>query len=321
MDTFEEAGEYELPYISKSRVMTWMEVPEHFRFKYLEDIKEPETDAMKRGTRIHESFERYYEHIQGDYTDRDRLTMLTLDEMVDRLPDDTGKWADFIEPFISNFFRWEKRRWEAVDDVLDFRPVSIEEELWRDPLLGLDAEPEWMGLADVILPAASIEEVDSDDGVVVVDFKTGSVPREKYRDDGIYTELEYYVWLFEEKYNVVGAAAYYPRTDELLVQPQNHDHRNNIKNAVAEMVPACDEYDGSQKFEIDPGPLCGWSPEDGDRSAYYGLCSRCTWNVPVDNRNTFEAMLDEGYPLGKIADELGTTANACGYWRYKLGLQ
>lgn len=316
LDAYDAAGEYELPYISKSRVMQWIKNPEHFRLKYLEGIEPTETDAMVRGTRIHEAFEHYY-----DYTlDNNAFP----EDVVDGLPEDRQLWADFIEPYITNFLKWETGRREAVENESEYLPLAVEEERWIDPVLGLDGEPEWMGLADVILPAESLPAAPVDGGVVIVDFKTGSVPDPEYRDEGIFTELAYYRLLFGDKYNVVATAAYYPRENETLVQPAFTDAaaeaKDRVFKAVTEMVQAVNDYDGSQKFEAKEGPLCKWGLDEDQESDFYGICSQCTWGVPAKNPATFEAMVEEGYSDGKIADEMGTSVDAVNYWKYKMDL-
>lgn len=310
----EEAGEYELPYLSKSRIMSWVKNPEHFRLKYLEGIREPETFPMKRGTNIHETFE----HIYHREVEKGQFVGIGDPEL---LPDDRELWQDFIEPYISNFISWEHARWNEADrEPDDFLPVGIEEEQWRDPVLGLPEEPEWMGLADVVLPAAGVPEVETDDGVVIVDFKTGSVPDKKYRDDGIHAELEYYTILFEEEYDVAAAMAYYPKADRVVIEPPGDEYRDTVFGAAEVMVEACDDYDGDVKFEPKPGPLCGWGTDDDERSALYGVCSQCTWNVPSDNQNQFEALVEEGYSDTEIADHLGCKPGESSYWRYKMDL-
>lgn len=302
------AGEYELPYVSKSRLMEWVKNPEHFRLKYLEDIREPETDAMVRGTRIHESIEHYYNERQ----ERPSATMFDKGT----LPEDRQLWADFIEPYLTNFALWEQRRWEAADrDPDDFLPLAIEEEHWRDDIL--NGEPEWMGLADAVLPAASLPEVPAEEGAVIVDFKTGKVPKEKYRTNGIYTELAYYELLFEDKYDVVAGAAYYPKEDELVVRPDGA-HKKHVEEMGMSLVATVAAYDGDTKFEANEGPLCKWGFSDDEESAFYGVCSQCTWGAPAKNRNAFEQMLEEGYSNGEIADELGCSENAVGYWKFKV---
>lgn len=304
----EEADEYELPYISKSRLMSWVKNPEHFRLKYLEGIREPENDAMVRGRRIHETFEYYYNA-------RAEVPSVTMFDS-QTLPEERALWADFVEPYLTNFALWEKRRWEAAGrDPDKFLPIGIEEEAWNDDII--DAGPEWMGLADVLLPAASVPEVPTDDGVVVVDFKTGKVPQEKYRGDGIYMELAYYEMLFEDEYDIVGGAAYYPKADRLLVRPPQ-GHRKDVLEAGEELVDACAEYEGDMKFRTNEGPLCKWGFGDDEESAFYGICSQCSWGAPAKNENAFRQMVDEGYSAREIADELGCSPNAAQYWRHKL---
>lgn len=312
-ETNAAAGEHELPYISKSRLMQWMENPEHFRLKYLEGLKPEETFPMRRGSRIHETFE----HIYDQQLLRGRFVGVGYEGL---LPERKSLWQDFVEPYISNFLKWEARRWEeANEEAVNYLPYSVEDEHWRDPILGIEGEPEWMGMADVILPSESFAHFE-DGGVIVVDFKTGSVPDEQYRPEGIYSELEYYSLLFEDKYDVVGAAAYYPRSDTLVPQPSGTDYRTKILEEARELVEAVNEYEGDGTFEINPGPLCKWGTDDDEESAYYGVCDKCTWGVPAQNENTLEVLVEEGYTDTEIADHLGCEPGEVSYWKYKLDL-
>ena len=311
----EQTDQYELPYVSKSRVKKWKENPEHFRLSYLEGIKEPETKAMKRGTIIHEAFEHYYEQCQ-------RAGRHIEPEEPSALPHNHRQWADFIEPYMTNFFEWEHRRWQrAFEQPERYLPVGIEEEAWREDMLGHDTPP-WMGIADAVLPAGTVpgSPYTNDDGVLIVDFKTGSVPREQYRDEGIHLELAYYELVFEDEYDVAGSAAYYPRENETLFSPEGDSMQREVLETAREMVTICGEYDGEQKFEAKEGPLCKWGMDSDQQSAYYGVCSQCTWAVPANNPETFEALVEQGYSKQEIANELGTSANAVGYWQHKMDL-
>jgi DNA-directed RNA polymerase specialized sigma24 family protein len=86
------------------------------------------------------------------------------------------------------------------------------------------------------------------------------------------------------------------------------------------MVAAVNDYDGSQKFEANEGPLCMWGEDDGEQSDFYGVCSQCTWGVPANNKETFIQMVEEGYSDYEIADDLGTSTDAVNYWKYKFNL-
>jgi hypothetical protein len=131
-------------------------------------------------------------------------------------------------------------------------------------------------------------------------------------------ELEYYVMLFEAKYDVAAAGAYYPRADEFLVQPDDPSFRTQVEDAVTQMVKACREYDGGTNFDTKEGPLCRWSFDKEDESPYYGVCSQCTWAVPAENKETFSEMVNEGYGDWEIAEALGTSTDAVNYWKWKL---
>lgn len=305
----EEAEEYEIPYVSKSRVQQWLTNRNHFRLKYLEDIREPETQAMRRGGDIHETFEYYYNNRKqegGGPPDS---------KFSDALPDDYTKWADYLVPYVKNFIAWEEARFQSADTLTEYLPVSVEEEHWREtPVDGVDIE--LMGLADVILPAGGVPEISSDSGVVIVDFKTGNTPKEQYRSPGIYTELEYYTLLFEQKYNVAGALAYYPRNGDTIIKEEGE--RDTVLTAIREIVDACDGYTGDEAFEISPGPLCQWSFDNEDSSAYYGVCSECTWAEPARNEERFRELIEEGHSDTEIAAELGCEPGESSYWRWKL---
>ena len=266
---------------------------------------------MVRGSRIHEAIEGFYRNIRQSNG---------LGISVEHLPDNRQLWADFIEPYISNFLCFELRRVGRATDESEYYPIGIEEEVWRAGTT--EDEPEWMGIADAIYHASTIPRIEDDAGAVICDFKTGSVPAEQYRSNGIYKELAYYSLVFEKKYNIGGVAAYYPRDDTLLVEPTGTkrmgDLQTEVSNSVADMVSACAEYEGDSTFEINPGPLCRWSFNPEDESPFYGVCSECDWAVPANNKETFEQMLEEGYSKTEIAQELGTSTDAVSYWEWKV---
>lgn len=304
-----EDDKWELPYLSKSRIKQYLNNPEHFRLKYVQGIRESETKAMRRGTDIHETFE--YFHNQERVVGRE-----VFDNVGANLPFPRDSWSDYITPYISNFVGFEYDRYKRAPD--EWKPVSVEEELWDEAgFVEHGNEPPWMGLADAVVPAASLP-IPEGEGVMVVDYKTGSVPDEKYRDEGIFTELEYYVMLFEQEYDVVGAAAYYPRSDTLLVQEDSDEYRASILKAARDLLSDMDEQ--KDHFETNPGPLCCYGEEPDERSAYYGICN-CSWAVPVDNKDLFTDLVKRGKQDKEIAEQMGTTADAVGYWRYKFDLR
>ena len=257
----ENAAPGELPYISKSRVTTYKTCPRKFYYSYIKGLRGPSNFYMKRGTRVHTAFETYYENIIDEWEKGVFHNDLSM-----YLPEDTLGWADFTEPFITNFLLFEYRRLDAVgvDNLEAFLPVGIEAEGWDD-----EAAPPWMGYADVILKAASVPDLEENEGVVIVDFKTGKTPKKQYRDDGIFLEGEYYAMLFEGEWDIAAVAGYFPKNDDFIVSPLDDERRERIYEYVAAMT----ESDLREHFAIKAQPLCAWSSEEGSQCDFYQICS------------------------------------------------
>lgn len=260
----ENAADGELPYISKSRVTTFKTCPRKFYYQYVKGLRTPANFYMKRGTRIHSALEIYYENVLAEY---DRCSGVYAD-LSRYLPEDTMMWADFTEPFITNFLLFEQRRRDycaSKDGLMShFPPVGIEAEGWDD-----EAAPPWMGYADVILHAGSVPELEENDGVVIVDFKTGKTPKKQYRDDGIFLEGEYYAMLFEDEWDIAAVAGYFPKNDDFIVSPLNEERRARIYEYVEEMSAS----DLREHFPVDEQPLCKWGPGEDDQCDFYDICS------------------------------------------------
>lgn len=254
----EGAPSDELPYISKSRLTTYKTCGRKFFYNYIKGLRPPENFAMKRGTTIHEVFEDYYGNVVEAVENGEELA-----DLMEYLPDDTERWRDFTVPYISNFLMWEYRRLAAAPSRNEWLPVGIEAEGWDE-----HQNPPWMGYADAILNACSIPEVPAENGVVVVDFKTGKTPDKKYRDEGIFLEGEYYAMLFEDEWDMAAVAGYYPRNDDFITAPLDGRRRDSIVKMVREMNESREKED----FPTEPQPLCKWGEGDDEQCDYYDIC-------------------------------------------------
>lgn len=310
----ESVEQGELPYVSKSRIGKWVTCEEKFNFSYIKGYKEPENKAMRRGTDVHETFEDYYENASAFVAERGRTP--TLSEIVDLLPG-SKRWADYTTPYIANFLLFESRRAQTAPTPEDWLPVAVEAEEWlEDPLEYGDEAIPWMGYADAIYPAVAFSKVDGDDGVVIVDFKTGKTPKEKYRDDGIYLEGEYYAMLFESEWDVAAVAGYYPKNDDLIVSPLKESRRKKIRNVVHEMQAVSGENPGH--LEIDEQPLCKWGAGDDKQCAYYDMCSS-TWGEGLKHEDEFRELAGE-MEDHELAEHFEMEYGAVRYTKNKLGI-
>ncbi|MFC6717944.1 PD-(D/E)XK nuclease family protein [Natrialbaceae archaeon GCM10025810] len=264
-----------LPYISKSRVTTYKTCPRKFYYSYVLGMRTPDTYYTKRGRQVHETYEIYYENLLESYVDRSEVP----EDLTELLPSDVSLWADWIEPYISNFILFEMDRRKAAPDDKAFLPVGVEAEGWD-----WEQAPPWMGYADVIVNASSLPQVENDEGVVIIDFKTGKTPDPKYRDDGIFLEGEYYAVLFEDEWDIAAVAGYFPMNDDFVISPLDAERRERIFQYVEEMTASTDRED----FPVKEQPLCAWKSDEGCQCDFYKICSSSWGTIGGPGPNYFD---------------------------------
>lgn len=241
----EERLEEGLDYVSKSRLKTYKTCPRKFYLKYWCENRPPSNEAMRKGSHLHETFEVWHERVI-EYVER-------LDKFPEEpwtlLPD----WFSikYLDPFMGNFWKFERERQDRADSLQEYLPVSLEEQGWLDDPPSGDIP--WMGAADAIVRSSTLPGFDGD-GVVILDYKTGKVPDEQYRDEGIWLEQTFYEYLFENKYDVDGVAAYYPKADELITCDNTDRFKEDVKQtALALQQPPTE---GGENFPMEEQPLC-----------------------------------------------------------------
>jgi hypothetical protein len=280
----ERIRESGIEYVSKSRIKSFITCPRKFFYTYFCGERPGDKYAFTKGREIHRTYEDFHTNLKS-YVE---LHGERPDTFAGLLED----WSDhhqWLDPHIGNFWMFEEARYEAAyETVLDthgarqtqelvlerWLPKAVEFEVWLggapsdeyveergQPDLVLDETPPpvgdvpWMGKADALLHACTIDGIDSDEGWVIVDYKSGKTPKEQYRDEGIFLESEYYGWLMEEVVDVAGVAGYYPQNDDLVTAPfPDFGRRNKIMDAVEAMMQLPDE----ENFPIDEQPLCHW---------------------------------------------------------------
>lgn len=318
-----------LPYVSKSRLTEYVKCPMKFYFTYVMGLRSEGNFYTARGTEVHQAFEDFYENVEAD--PQGALREKFLSNLLPGIETGHGRrgaanWADHIQPYIQNFLKFENRRRDASHEwvveehgepmndadvrvanelLLDkWRPFAVEAEGWLDYEWN---DPRWnvplMGFADLIAWSASIPEVEADHGVTIVDFKTGSVPDEQYRDEGIFLEGEFYAMVFEDILDVeiTAVAGYYPKKDTVIVSPLKQSRRDTIDQKLHEMV-ALSFHAEQDYFPLKEQPLCAWSNANGE-----GMCDhyeRCdsTWGLPVGHGPTYQHAVD-AKPEGFLEQE------------------
>lgn len=302
-------------YLSKSRLKTWVNCPRKFYYDYVEEIETPETESMVRGTDIHELIEDYYENTL-EFSESNKTVPTPLYSLLD-LPESENEDDDnYLHPYLSNFLKFERRRWERTQKMDDWKPIGIEKGEYRKVFQGL---PNLTGYADALLPAASFSNSDvaENNGCVLIDFKTGEPKSEEYQSHenaGVFLDLAYYYLLFESEFDIVSVGGYYPKEDVLVVNKVSEEQEKFIKE-IATRISDADE-DNIDDYPIKPGPLCAWDEGEGNRCEYYDMCDS-TWAEPIDNKEEVVDLIRSGKSDDEIAKEIGTTVESVRYWVHK----
>lgn len=290
----EEMRENGLEHVSKSRVKKYLNCPRKFYLAYWCENRSPGSYHTTKGTRIHAAYENFHLNLIEHQEEEGHIPFGNFASLMEN-------WRDYhqwLDPHIKNFWQFEEERWELAceyaHDVAGtgedprseeyvsatefatelFLPVGVEVEGHLDePPIG---DIPWMGYADAVLHAETVPGVDENNGVVILDYKTGKTEDEKYRDEGIYLEGEFYGWLFEEDesfdHKVVAVAGYYPQNDDLVVSPYpDYERRNTILSAVEGMQ----EPPEIENYEYEEQPLCHYG---SGRCFFYNECPS-TWGL------------------------------------------
>jgi putative RecB family exonuclease len=178
-------------YISPSRLNTWLKCPAAFRLRYIEGIRSPTTKSMFLGKAVHAGLECFYRHQQVGVE-------LETSDVVRRLGD---CWEVLIEEDNMTFAssddedKLKQQAARLIETYLDQRgdepsPMAVETTLQEpliDPFTGEDLGISLLGIVDLIVP--------SDDGAIVVDFKTAAKsgpPTDKIHE----VQLSAYAYLY-----------------------------------------------------------------------------------------------------------------------------
>lgn len=259
-------------HISKSRVKKVHTCEAQYRMSYVEGHKAPENKHMRKGSELHAAFEHYYGAAkqQGAFDDVKATWEEVTDRIIDILPGATDDlWGNFSSSHVLSFVGFEADRILRKSERLTF-PAVEQEVRWENAGFA-DGVP-LMGYVDAIYPAEGFPWTDNDDGVTIVDFKTGSVPDEDYRwDGGIYTELSFYDMVVRNgtDYDVTGLAAYYPQEDEVLtLNVEEACDRGHVEvvEGTKQILRIHDEPDSAR---AEANPLCCYGDEKGQQCEFY----------------------------------------------------
>lgn len=236
--------------LTPSKVSAFTSCPLAFRFSQIERLPEPPSPPAVKGTLVHAALERlFWHHAAGERTpaaaafevERAWEELRDDDEVVGLSLDDEAA-AEFVEDarrLVSNYF--------LLENPNEARAVGIE--------LGVETELHGLRLRGII----DRLDVTADGRLIVVDYKTGRAPSERF-ERGSLGGVQTYALLCESMLGQAPAEVrllYLREPLALTATATEQTIRGQRKRAVAVWTAierACDAED----FRPNVGPLCGY---------------------------------------------------------------
>jgi putative RecB family exonuclease len=237
--------------LSPSRAGDFMTCPLLYRFRVIDKIPEPPTQATARGTLVHAVLERLFDRPAAERTpDAAReLVVPEWDRLAAANPDLTGLFPDEKEREA-----WLTEVGAAIDGYFvleDPRRLEPAEREWYVETV-LDSGLRLRGYVDRLDVAPTGE-------IRVVDYKTGKVPREAYEASALF-QMKFYalvIWRLRGVIPRVLQLMYLSDGEVLRYSPDEADLRATERKLQA-LWQAIERARASGDWRPHPSRLCDW---------------------------------------------------------------
>lgn len=237
------------PSLSPSSIAQFKECPLAFKFSYVERLPEPPSPAASRGTLVHKALELLMTRPAPERTpDAALADLATASSALESDPEFEGlafgvdEWAEFhagAQQLVLRYFE--------LEDPTTVRPIGLE--------LKLEAQ-----LGDVRVRGI-IDRLDLDEGgeLVVTDYKTGSVPTERFEAKSL-AGVHLYAMLCEQMLGRRPARVqlYYLSKPEAIIATPTAQSVHGVTQRTAALWSAIAGACARDDFRPKPGRLCDY---------------------------------------------------------------
>jgi putative RecB family exonuclease len=247
----EEAGRPRGPSLSPSRAGDFMNCPLLYRFRVIDRLPEPPSPAAARGTLVHAVLERLFDEPAGARTDQAAKAMLA------------PQWERLTaeEPGLAALFATDEERtaWLAEASRMIDSYFTLEDPTRIEPRHREHAVE--AVLESGLLLRGYIDRVDVAAGgeVRIVDYKTGSAPKEEYEAQALF-QMKFYavvLWLTSRRVPRLLQLMYLGNGEVVRYAPDESDLRATIRKVDA-LWRAIDRARSTGDWRPRPGRLCSW---------------------------------------------------------------
>ncbi|MDH3706522.1 MAG: PD-(D/E)XK nuclease family protein [Acidimicrobiia bacterium] len=245
----EDQAETGVRHLSPSSAGAFEQCPQRWRFRYLDRLPDPPGEAALAGTFAHRVLEVLLQLPPDERTPEQAKAIARTEwpdmaahhEFVDLDLDERG----------SRRFRWVA--WSAIEGLWALEdPRRVEVQATEQKVDATLGDVPFRGIVDRL-------DVEAD-GVVVTDYKSGRVPRPRYRKGRLAQVLLYAAAVRETLGEAPSRARLLylgQRNVETVVDEQNlAEVIDQLSGTWADLQQAC----ATDQFETRTGPLCAWCP-------------------------------------------------------------
>ncbi|MFW2383398.1 MAG: RecB family exonuclease [Acidimicrobiales bacterium] len=240
----------ELPeYLSPSSASSFDGCPRRWKFKYVDRLPEPSGEAALVGSFAHLVLEHLCQRQASERTlDAAKLLARSL---WDEFALDEDYVSLELNPDDARAFRWNA--WQCIAGLWELEdPANVEVVSTEEKVRTVLGDVPFVGIID------RVDQVN--DELVVTDYKSGTLPGIRWRDDKIQQVLLYAAALYAETGEMPRSARliYLKQSivDIPVTQVKIDDAIGQLSTTWANLSSAC----AADEFEASPGVLCGWCP-------------------------------------------------------------
>ena len=249
--------------LSPSRAGDFLTCPLLYRFRVIDRLPEPPSPAAARGTLVHAVLERLFDEPAADRTPQTAHAMLA------------PQWERLIanEPELAGLFDGEEQQgaWLAeARDMLD-RYFTLEDPTRLEPQHREHAVE--AVLESGLLLRGYIDRLDvAPDGEIrIVDYKTGTAPKEEYEAQALF-QMKFYavvLWLTQQRVPKLLQLMYLGNGEIVRYAPDESDLRATVRKIDA-LWRAIDRARSTGDWRPRPSRLCTWCAHQAICPAFGG---------------------------------------------------
>jgi putative RecB family exonuclease len=251
------------PSLSPSRAGDFLTCPLLYRFRVIDRLPEPPSPAAARGTLVHAVLERLFDEPAASRTPQTAQGML--------LP----QWDRLLaeEPELAGLFDddEERRAWLAgARDMLD-RYFTLEDPARLEPRHREHAVEAILGSG--LLLRGYIDRLDVAAGgeIRIVDYKTGTAPKEEFEARALF-QMKFYavvLWLTRQQVPKLLQLMYLGNGEIVRYAPDESDLRATVRKIEA-LWRAIERARSTGDWRPRPGRLCAWCAHQAICPAFGG---------------------------------------------------